>query len=228
MEYIIIVTVLIIFVYIYYSRTPNAKGKALENNIFRTTKALAEKFGGIEMRDLMFKDEISTAQIDNLLLTSKALYIIEAKNYNGHIFGSEKQENWTMTVKHVNKKKSRSGKVYTKTHISKHTFYNPIKQNQTHINKIIKLMDIHKSIPIFNIVVFGYKAYLRDVSHSNQVFVINVNDLAKIISYQENSLSNEIDMDTMISYVDDLNFLNIIDKKEKKDHVSRIKIKYNK
>lgn len=228
MEYVIIVVILIIITYVYYSRTPNAKGKALENNILRTTKSLAEKFGGIEMRDLMFRDDISTAQVDNLLLTSKALYIIEAKNYNGHIFGSEKQENWTMTVKHVNKKKSRSGKVYTKTHISKHTFYNPIKQNQTHINKIIKLMDIHKSIPIFNIVVFGYKAYLRDVSHSNQVFVINVNDLAKIISYQENSLSKEIDMDTMISYVDDLNFLNIIDKKEKKDHVSRIKIKYNK
>jgi len=228
MEYIIIAIVIIILIYVYYSRTPNAKGKALENNIFRTTKSLAERFGGIEMRDLMFRDDISTAQVDNLLLTSKALYIIEAKNYNGHIFGSEKQENWTMTVKHVNKKKSRSGKVYTKTHISKHSFYNPIKQNQTHINKIIKLMDIHKSIPIFNIVVFGYKAYLRDVSHSDQVFVINVNNLAKIISYQENLLSEEIDMDTMISYVEDLNFLNIIDKKEKKDHVSRIKSKYNK
>jgi hypothetical protein len=228
MELLIILLIILVFIYVYYSRTPGAKGKALETIIYRTTKSLAEKFGGIEMRDLMFKDDLSTAQIDNLLLTPKALYIIEAKNYNGHIFGSDKQEKWTMTVKHVNKKKSRSGKVYKKTHISKHSFYNPIKQNQTHINKIIKLTDINQHIPIVNIVVFGYKAYLRDVSHSDQVFVINVNELAKTITNQENSLSRELDMDKMISYVEDLNFLNIIDKKEKKDHVSRIKSKYNK
>jgi hypothetical protein len=32
----------------------------------------------------------------------------------------------------------------------------------------------------------------------------------------------------MMNFVDDLNYYNIIDKKEKKDHVKRIKAKYNK
>ena len=228
MEYVVLIILIIIVGYLYYLNTPTGKGKTLENRIHKTTKNLAKQLGGLELRDLMFQDDLSTAQIDNLLITSKGLYVIEAKNYNGHIFGSEKQENWTMTVKHVNRKKSKSGKIYTKTHISKHSFYNPIKQNQTHINKIIKLMEIHKELPIHNIVVFGSKAYLRDVTHSHQVFVINNNQLRNIIINQEKSIDKEIEIEKMMDLVDDLNHYNIIDKKEKKDHVKRIKIKYNK
>ncbi len=228
MEYVIIIIFVIIVGYFYYLNTPTGKGKTLENRIHRTTKSLAKQLGGLELRDLMFQDDLSTAQIDNLLITSKGLYIIEAKNYNGHIFGSEKQENWTMTVKHVNRKKSKSGKVYTKTHISKHSFYNPIKQNQTHINKILKLMEIHKEIPIHNIVVFGSKAYLRDVTHSNQVFVINTHQLRNIIINQEKSIDKEIEIEKMMTFVDDMIYHNIIDKKERRSHVKRIIIKYKK
>ncbi|MCR3906954.1 MAG: NERD domain-containing protein [Tenericutes bacterium] len=226
MEYFIITVIILILLYAFFLSRPSSKGKMLENRIYQTTKTLAKRFGGIEMRDLMFKDSISTAQIDNLLLTSKALYVIEAKNYNGHIFGSEKQEKWTMTVKHVNRKKSRSGKIYTKTYISKYSFYNPIKQNQTHINKIIRLMNIDKNMPIINIVVFGYNAYLRDVSHSEKVFVINSNKLEELIIEHEYMLSYELDLETMISYVDDLIYFDITDKKERRDHISRIKNKY--
>ncbi len=228
MEYLVIIILIVIIGYFYYLNTPTGKGKTLENKIHRTTKNLAKQLGGLELRDLMFQDDLSTAQIDNMLITPKGLYVIEAKNYNGHIFGSEKQENWTMTVKHVNRKKSRSGKVYTKTHISKHSFYNPIRQNQTHINKIIKLMDIHKAIPIHNIVVFGPKAYLRDVTHSNQVFVINSNQIKNLIMNQEKSIEKEVETEEMMNFVDDLIYHNIIDKKEKRDHVRRIKTKYNK
>ena len=228
MENVVLILLIILVGYLYYLNTPTGKGKTLENSIYRTTRSLAKQLGGLEFRDLMFQDDLSTAQIDNLLITSKDLYVIEAKNYNGHIFGSEKQENWTMTVKHVNRKKSKSGKVYTKTHISKHSFYNPIKQNQTHINKILKLMEIHKEIPIHNIVVFGSKAYLRDVTHSHQVFVINSNQLRNIIINQEKSIDKEVEIEKMMNFVDDINYHNIIDKKEKKDHVKRIKAKYNK
>src|SRR5690554_796273 len=228
MEYVLLIIFIIIVGYLYYLNTPTGKGKSLENRIHKTTKNLAKQLGGLEFRDLMFQDDLSTAQIDNLLITSKGLYVIEAKNYNGHIFGSEKQENWTMTVKHVNRKKSKSGKVYTKTHISKHSFYNPIKQTQTHINKILKLMEIHKEIPIHNIVVFGSKAYLRDVTHSNQVFVINTHQLRNIIINQEKSIDKEIEIEKMMTFVDDMIYHNIIDKKERRSHVKRIIIKYKK
>lgn len=228
MEFVISIIIVILVGYIYYLNTPTGKGKTLENQIHRTTRSLAKQLGGLELRDLMFQDDLSTAQVDNLLITSKGLYVIEAKNYNGHIFGSEKQENWTMTVKHVNRKKSKSGKVYTKTHISKHSFYNPIKQNQTHINKILKLMGIHKELPIHNIVVFGPKAYLRDVTHDQHIFVINCHQLKRVIIEQEKSTEKEVEIEKMRCFVDDLCYYNIIDKKEKRDHVKRIKSKYNK
>src|SRR5690554_6099030 len=116
MEFIIIiicVIVLVIAVSLY--NLPTAKGARLEKKIHRILKNLALKHGGIELHDFMFKTETSSSQIDNMLLTSKAIYMIEAKNYNGFIFGSEEQENWTVIIKHVNQKRGKSGKVYTKT-----------------------------------------------------------------------------------------------------------------
>ena len=80
--------------------------------------------------------------------------------------------------------------IYLNTH-----FNNPIKQNQTHINKIkLKLMEIHKEIPIHNIVVFGSKAYLRDVTHSQNVFVINSHQLKGLIIKQEKSIEKEVEV----------------------------------
>ena len=89
-------------------------------------------------------------------------------------------------------------------------------------------MEVHKEVPIHNIVVFGSKAYLRDVTHGQHVFVINSHQLRNIIINQEKSTEKEIEIEKMMNFVDDLNYYNIIDKKEKKDHVKRIKAKYNK
>lgn len=63
------------------------------------------------------KDNNETSEIDVLFITQKGIFVIESKNYSGWIFGSENQYKWTMML--PNKEK--------------HSFYNPIKQNQTHI-----------------------------------------------------------------------------------------------
>ncbi len=105
------------------------------------------------------------------------------------------QQNWTVTVKHVDRMKSRSGKVYNKTNISKPQFYNPIKQNQTHINKIVNLSDIHKSIPVINIVVFGDRAFIRDVSHSHDIYVINRREILSFVTNQKRIIKNSISTD---------------------------------
>lgn len=222
--YIIIGTIL--FLLTAYLNTPNGKGLLEELKINSVLKRIAKKVGGIEIRDLMIEDSRSSSQIDNLLLTQKALYVIEAKNYGGMIFGSEENMNWTVTVKHVNKKKSKSGKVYKKTHISKHQFYNPIKQNKTHINKINNLVISAKGFPIYNIVVFGNRAILKDISHSTNSIVINRSKLYKTII----NLDKKIDLNdnNQQTIFDDLMFFNILDKKQRKQHVSNIKKKYKK
>ncbi|MGE4321138.1 MAG: nuclease-related domain-containing protein [Acholeplasmataceae bacterium] len=228
MQYVYLAIIIVLIIYVYYLNTPTGKGRTLENKINNTNKKLAERLGGLEFRDLMFKDDFSSSQIDNLLLTTKGLYVMEAKNYNGHIFGSEHQEKWTMTVKHTNTKRARSGRTYKTTHISKHSFYNPLKQNQTHINKIVKLMEIHQNIPIYNIVVFGQNAVLRDVSHSSNVFVIKSNQISRTIIELEQRAEREINHEIMMDFVDMLIFHNIEDKKMRKQHVQHIKSKYQK
>jgi hypothetical protein len=177
------------------------------------------------MTDLMFEDDRSTSQIDNLLLTQKALYVVEVKNYNGHIYGNQLNNNWTMTVKHVNTKRSKSGKKYRKTHISKHTFYNPLRQNKTHINKIKKI--IPSDIPIVNIVVFGNKAVLKDVSHNKDVYVVNTKRLTKLIAQLENEFRVSYNLINQVEIIDTFYSFNITDKKERKAHVKRLKKKYS-
>lgn len=199
------------------------KGYYGEWQVNRKLKKLAKLYGGLEFHDLMLEDHRSSSQIDNVLLTSKALYVIEVKNYGGYIFGNEENQYWTQTIKHVNTKKSRSGKIYKKTSISKHKFYNPLKQNKTHINKIKSLTDIDDYVPIINIVVFGNRAYLRDVTHSNETYVVNVSQLHKLIKRLETEIEEEISNDNMIYIVEQLFEHNIEDKKRRKEHVKRIR-----
>ena len=55
-------------------------------------------------------------EIDIIVIAIQAIYVIENKNYSGWIFGNENDQYWTETFPN---KKCR--------------FYNPIKQNTTHI-----------------------------------------------------------------------------------------------
>lgn len=221
-----IIPVVIIVLIALFARSPKFKGIIGERRVQKILKKCALEFGGIELSDFMFRDERSSSQIDNMLLTQKALYVIEVKNYQGYIFGNEVNDEWTVTVKHVNTKRTRSGRRYNKVHISKHRFYNPIKQNKTHINKIKNLTDILNILPVYNIVVFGKNAVIKDVEHSKESNVLLQNDLFKFIKSQELTLTYEIDTNTHIDIIDELHSINIKDKKQRKEHVSNIKKKY--
>ena len=66
------------------------------------------------------KDNNETSEVDVLFITQKGIFVIESKNYSGWIFGSENQYKWTMML--PNKET--------------HSFYNPIKQNQTEVEAV--------------------------------------------------------------------------------------------
>ena len=221
-----IIPLVIIVLIALFLRSPKGKGIIGERRVKKILKKCALEFGGIELSDFMFRDERSSSQIDNMLLTQKALYVIEVKNYQGYIFGNEVNEEWTVTVKHVNTKRTKSGRRYNKVHISKHRFYNPIKQNKTHINKIKNLTDILNVLPVYNIVVFGKNAVIKDVEHSKESNVLHQNDLFKFIKSQEIALTYEIETNTQIDIIDELHSINIKDKKQRKEHVRNIKKKY--
>lgn len=78
-------------------------------------------------------------QIDHILIRSNGIFVIETKNYYGEIKGHEDDSFWTRSYFVKGKKKTA-------------TFHNPLKQNQSHI-RIIKRI-IGKDYPIYCFVTF--------------------------------------------------------------------------
>ncbi len=60
-----------------------------------------------------------TAQIDHLLVSPFGIFVVETKNFSGHIFGSEHSQRWTQCF----------GR-------NKFTFQNPLRQNFGHIKAL--------------------------------------------------------------------------------------------
>ncbi len=66
-----------------------------------------------------------STQIDHLIFSPYGLFVLETKNYQGWIFGTEKQREWTQQIF---RKRSR--------------FQNPLRQNYKHVKTLQSLLDI--------------------------------------------------------------------------------------
>ena len=102
-----------------------------------------------------------TVQIDHIFINKNGIFVIETKNYKGEIYGNEEQYEWTQVLAF--------GNVENK-------FYNPIKQNKSHIYKLQKFLP--KNIDIISIVVF-IDADIEGVDSNN---VCNLDDLEEILN----------------------------------------------
>lgn len=78
-------------------------------------------------------------QIDHILIKETGIFVIETKNYYGEISGQEDDSFWKRTY-------------FTKGKRTSALFHNPLKQNQSHIKAIRRI--IGKSYPIYCFVVF--------------------------------------------------------------------------
>lgn len=75
--------------------------------------------------DYRFYYKNSTVQIDHILVNKNGVFVIETKNYTGNISGLDDEREWTQTFA--------NGNVENK-------FYNPVKQNYSHIFKLSKFL----------------------------------------------------------------------------------------
>ena len=224
MPYLILFLVLLFLAYQAYQKTPNAKGRKGEKQVDSILKQAALTHGGVELWDFMVEDARSTSQIDNLLLTQRALYVCEVKNYRGRIFGSPQQASWTMTLLTPYTKRTKRGKRVKKTHLSKHRFYNPIQQNSTHIRKLQHVLEGYPSMPMINLVVFGPKADLSAIQDLPNV--VSVNALARVIAATEQTLPERLSVEEQVDVIDRLHEMNITDKKARKAHVQNLRVRY--
>ena len=115
----------------------------------------------------------STTEIDLVYVTYKKVYAIECKNYNAKIFGSEYDKSWTAIYK--------NGKKYT--------FYNPIKQNETHVNGLSNILGIDKNC-IDSIVVFTRNADISNVH--TRTPVIYSDRIVNNIEFRERSTNSTL------------------------------------
>ena len=101
------------------------------------------------------KDNGETSEIDLIFITQKGIFVFESKNYSGCIFGDDKGKNWTAML--PNKQKN--------------YFYNPIKQNKTHLKWMRKF--VGEDVPLFSIIVFSERCELKKITvESEDVKVI--------------------------------------------------------
>ena len=89
-------------------------------------------------------------QIDCLAVNSQGIFIFESKDYLGYIYGRGNDRFWTQVTQY--------GK-------AKYRFYNPIRQNQTHIRAVREVLGpATERCPIYSVVVFGPDATLKSIS----------------------------------------------------------------
>lgn len=92
------------------------------------------------------KEDGKTSEIDVIYITQKGIFVFESKNYSGWIFGDEDGLYWTVSL--PNGQKNR--------------FYNPIKQNRTHLKWLGQFLG--GEVPLFSIVVFSERCELKKIN----------------------------------------------------------------
>lgn len=96
-----------------------------------------------------------TTEIDIVLIHKKGIFVYESKNYSGWIFGDESSKYWTQVLKGGQKNR----------------FYNPIFQNQTHINALSRLLKIEKE-KFISMIIFSKRCELKKVPNNNDRMII--------------------------------------------------------
>lgn len=142
-----------------------------------------------------------TTQIDHIVVSIYGIFVIETKHIKGWISGGENSENWTQNI-----------------FGHKYSFYNPIKQNKSHVVALQKALDLPKDkfIPL---VVFSSNCELHINTYNEVIYLNELNE--KIYQYSDIKLTlSQIDLITGI-----LTALNKESAEMRKEHIFNVKNK---
>jgi len=117
------------------------------------------------------------SQIDLVVIADVGIIVFEVKDYSGWIFGSGNQSQWTKVL------------AYGK---QKYRFYNPITQNNRHIEELRKRFGQFENVPFYSIVVFYGNCVLKEINFvPNGTFLVKSNrvlDIMKMIIRNNESI----------------------------------------
>ncbi|MBY0038734.1 NERD domain-containing protein [Bacillus cereus] len=204
---LILIAVLIPLNIVVKKHVPKWKGKAGEKLVKRILSKLDSESYCVLHNVTVYTEYGDTTQIDHIVLAETGVFVVETKNYEGGIYGSEKAARWTQGI--FRKKSS---------------FQNPFRQNYKHIKAIEWVME--QQLPCISIAAFYPKCSLKRVNvHSKDKHVLYYNDLKSCIeSYTEMRLTN----DEVQHIYQTISRENITDKDIKKEHVKYLHNKFAK
>ena len=172
---LILLLIFLLFIFIVYKinqQIPIWKGRAGEAEVIKKLNKLDSTKYTV-LNDLFFKTGDKSAQIDHVIISNYGIFVIETKNYNGKIYGSENKDYWTVYLR----------KFQT-------NFYNPIKQNRGHIYALKNILNEYPSFKYISIINFTNKSIVKVKSNTP---VVQTKQLLRTIkSYDEEYLSNEL------------------------------------
>lgn len=184
------------------------RGEKLTERELNLVRLLGRK-GKVLRNVYVPKTNGETSEIDVMFITQKGIFVFESKNYSGWIFGDESAQYWTAML--PNKEKNK--------------FYNPIKQNQTHIKWLKEY--VGNDIPLFSIVVFSERCELKKVSVTSQdVKVIKRDRTYAAVKTIWNEREDCLDDVQVNCLYEELKKLTNVDEATKVAHVENIKKKY--
>ncbi|WP_431027046.1 nuclease-related domain-containing protein [Lysinibacillus sp. LZ02] len=128
-------------------------------------------------------------EIDLVFIHETGIYAIESKNYSAWIYGNGDHKNWTQVF--PNRKK--------------YSFYNPIKQNETHIRALQHVLPNISTEAYTNLVVFSERCELKEIHYTQQqTHVIKRPALRKLIEELTNKNPNMFTTAEVIKIYTDL------------------------
>lgn len=199
--FLVVTTVLNIFL-------PQIKGAIGERRIHHLLKQLGESY--VAFNDVYVpKKDGRTTQIDHIVVSPYGIFVIETKNYSGWIFGSERQKNWTQTIY---KKKSK--------------FYNPILQNESHVNALKHYLG--QDLPMISMIVFSNAATFKFKESFEKAKVIQNRQLKKVIQQYTAPIISAQKINEIKQQLETLKNKPSTEMKSiKKEHLQRVKQKAN-
>lgn len=144
-------------------------------------------------------------QIDNLLITNKAIFCIECKDYRGIISIYEYGQNW---YQYLDKN---------------YEFYNPIKQNNSHITFLKNNLQMIDKLPIISLVVFSDKCTFKKYKITgDHVHVVHFSDLKNYITAYDKILKPKINGEKLMNIENQLIRLDNFSVDKVNEHIDRI------
>lgn len=174
-------------------------GETAEISINRDIKVWAKYTNNKFIPSSLFKyDENKVFEVDSILITDKALIVIEIKSIKGGIEGISSEIKWEKVLGD-----------------NRHYITNPVIQNDKHIEHIIKMTKI--KVPTISLIIYSNRAkYLEIKNIPSHVVIIRQADLFDTLDEINSSLPSVVNEDAIKSIFKNIKLFKTI----KKDNIN--------